>query len=153
MTVVSSFLGFLGVAVALSALVPATSAVACPDRGGGEPAVTVNEQISELLVSARQAEQTATREDQKVRSAKAAAQQQRELAAVLRERARNFPELDSEVLLAKAVVADREARAADGRARTAAATAKSQRARAAQLRALAKQLAGGGVSHGKGRLI
>ena len=31
-----SFLRFLGVAAALSALVPATSVLACPDRGRGE---------------------------------------------------------------------------------------------------------------------
>lgn len=148
-----SWLRFLGVAAALSVLAPTSSVLACPDRGGDEPAVSVDDQINELLVSARQADQTAMREEQRARSAKTMAQQQRDLAASLRERARNFPELDADVLLAKAVVADREAKAADARARTATATAKSQRSRAAQLRALAKQLAGGGMSHGKGRVI
>lgn len=148
-----SFLRFLGVAAALSALGPATSVFACPDRGGDEPAVTVDDQVTQLLISARQAEQTATREDQRARSARAMAQQQRELAAILRERARNFPELDGDILLAKAVVADREAKAADARARTAGATAKSQRAKAAQLRALAKQLAGGGGMSHRRRVI
>ncbi|MBL8742186.1 MAG: hypothetical protein JNK04_13855 [Myxococcales bacterium] len=144
---------FLGIAAMLSAFAPATSALACPDRGGGEAAVSVDDQITELLVAARKADQTAMREEQKARSAKAMAEQQRELAASLRERARNFPELDADILRAKAVVADREANAADARARTATGTAKLQRSRAAKLRALAKQLSGGDMGHGRNRLI
>ncbi len=121
-----------------------TAAWACPAGGGDEP-VGFEPELSRaeaLLVAAREAEDSARKEDAKARSSQQMARRQRQTAANLRERARLSPELDGDILLAKALVADREAAAADARARTSSKRAKSFRARASELRALARRLLG-----------
>jgi hypothetical protein len=131
--------------VALGAL-GAGTAYACPAGGGDNLPVAIEPELSEaeeLLLEARELEDAAATETAKARSAQTTARKQRQLAAALRERARLFPELDVSTLLARAQVADREARSAESRAKTHSGRAKTLRTRAAELRALAKRLAFG----------
>ena len=129
----------------------AGTAQACPTGRGDNLPVAVEPELSEaeeLLLEARELESAASLETSRARSAQATATRQRQLAAVLRERARLFPELDTVSLLSRARTADREARNADARARAHTSRAKTLRTRASELRKLAKRLSGGGAGWG-----
>lgn len=131
---------WFGVAIiALPLLIPTASAVACP-TGGREAAFEPQlSEIQQLLLTAAEIERSASVEDQKAQSQRSSARRQRQLAVNLRERARLFPDIDGQVLLARARVADQESLAAESRAKTAARRAQVLRQRAAEIRELAKQ--------------
>lgn len=148
MTIIQRVLVVLAAMTPLT--LPAASAWAC--RGGGQPAEAAFEpqdRVQLLLEAAAQAEQDAAMEENRAQRFRMSARKQRELASSLRERARLFPDVDSSVLAAKAVVADREAVLADSRARTAAGRARNLHTRARELRESARQLVGDGDMHGR----
>lgn len=127
-------------------MIPTASAWACPG-GGGRGDVVVDDtedRVETLLVAAREAEANARSQDMMAKNQANMAMRQREMARNLRERARLNPEEDREILLAKAVVADKEAQAAEARARKASMKAQAFRDRAAELRAEARRLMGRG---------
>lgn len=132
--------GFIRVAaVILPLLIPTASAMACPTGGRDAAFEPQLSERQELLLTAAEIERSAAVEEQKAQSQRATAKRQRQLAVNLRERARLFPDVDGQVLFARARVADQEALAAESRAKTATRRAQALRLRAAEIRELAKQ--------------
>lgn len=141
------------VPVLLVPLLVPSAAEACRPGGGRVDPVVIQPVVSQseiLLQAIQQAETAASQQDFNARAAQKEARQHRTLAAVLRERARIFPDLDTRALLNQAAESERLARRADARAQTASARAAALRARAKELRL---QLLGQpGLGHGRASL-
>ncbi len=130
-------------ALAIQILIPSAAAFACPASGGTDAAFEPDQsELDTLIEAAREADRSAAREESRARSARHDATKHRELAADLRENARTFPDADSAVLFAKAVVEDKQALVSDANALVAAKRAKAFRQKAAALRLAAKRLGG-----------
>ena len=131
-------------ALAIPLLVPSATALACPTSGGRDAAFEPDDsQADTLIEAARHADRSAAREDSRARSARLDAKRHREIAADLRENARTFPDTDFAVLLAKAVVEEKQALVDDARAASSAKRAKTFRQKANELRVAARKLLAG----------